>query len=299
MFGAGLGEISDLDVVLDDAGRLLVITVTTDLSGANQVWLADCPGTDGTLAAYQLAACADGWSWAWPAGNGMLYLLTDDEAPRGRIVAVRAESARTDPGQTLIAENPSAVLESFAILTDEALPNPVLVVAASEAGNVRLSCHDLDTGQPLTEIALPGAGSATDLSCRPGRGHEMWFSYADTLTPPTVYRYDAVSRSVTPWQRAHLAGPRGVVARELRYPSADGTMVRLLVTMPQRASGPLPAIIHAYGAFGESHLAEYYELGLAWAQAGGIFAIACVRGGGEEGEEWHQAGLRPAQAARH
>ncbi|HVB42499.1 MAG TPA: prolyl oligopeptidase family serine peptidase [Streptosporangiaceae bacterium] len=296
VFGAGLGEISELDIVLDPAGQRLLVTVTTDLAATTDIWLVDHPAGRAALTGYKIAACPDGWTSAWPGDDGLLYLLTDDEAPRGRIVVADAATAQTDQGRTLVGEEDAEVVESLAILAGPALPRPVLVVARSQAGHARLSRHDLSTGRWLSDIPLPGTGNVTDLSVRPGGGHELWFGYADTTTPPTVYRYDAASGSVTPWRPAPVfsaggSGPTGATATELRYPSADGTQVRLLLTRPTEVTGPRPTILHAYGAFGESHLAEYYELGLAWAQAGGVFAIACVRGGGDEGEDWHEAGM--------
>ena len=294
VFGAGLAETSELDIVLDNAGQRLLVTVVTDVSVTTEIWLVEHPERGAAArAGYRIAACPDGWSAVWPGNDGRLYLLTDHGAPRGQIVVVDAAAARTDPGRTLVPEDPAATVESMAILDGGELGRPLMVVGRSQDGYTRLSCHDLLTGSRLRDVPLPGAGTVTELSCRQEGGHEAWFSYTDPLTPPTIYRYDALSRSVAPWRSPGLApGPRGVRAEELRYRSADGTPVRLLVTRPAGASGPLPTILHVYGAFGESQVAEYYELGLAWAEAGGMLAIPCVRGGGEEGESWHEAGMR-------
>jgi prolyl oligopeptidase len=76
------------------------------------------------------------------------------------------------------------------------------------------------------------------------------------------------------------------------YRSADGTMVRLLLVRPAGRHGPLPTILQGYGAFGIPQVADYYAAALAWAGRGGLFAVACVRGGGEHGEDWHRAGMR-------
>jgi prolyl oligopeptidase len=291
VFGGGFGGSTELDIVLDGTGQRLLVTVVTDLSSSTEIWLAEQPGTGGGPAGYRIAACPDGWSAVWPGNDGRLYLLTDYQAPRGQIVVADAGAARTDPGRTLVPEDPAAVIESMAVLDGPELGRPLLAVARSQAGHTTLSCHDSQTGDRLLDIPLPGAGVVTDLTCRQKGGHEAWFSYTDPLTPPTVYRYDATSQAVTVWRQGPAVGPRGVCTRELQYPSADGTPVRMLLTMPAGASGPLPTILHAYGAFGEAQQAEYYQLALAWAEAGGILAIPYVRGGGEEGESWHEAGM--------
>jgi prolyl oligopeptidase len=293
VFGAGLEETSELDIVLDQAGRRLLVTVVTDVSATTEIWLVEHPG-QGAGAGYRIAACPDGWSAVWPGNDGRLYLLTDYDAPHGQIVVVDAAAARTDAGRTLVAEDPAATIESMAILDGAELSRPLMVVARGHEGHTALGCHDLLTGERLRDIELPGTGIVTELSCREEGGHEAWFSYSDPLTPPTVYRYDARSRSVTPWRAPRQTGaqaPRAPIAEQVRYRSADGTTVRLLLTRPAGARGPLPTILHVYGAFGEPQLAEYYELGLAWAEAGGILAVPCVRGGGDEGESWHEAGM--------
>jgi prolyl oligopeptidase len=292
VFGAGFGELTELDIVLDRTGQRLLVTVVTDLSSSTEIWLVEQPGTGGPESAgYRIAACPDGWSVVWPGNDGRLYLLTDHQAPRGQIMVADAAAARTDRGRTLVPEDPVAVIESMAVLDGQELARPLLVVARSQAGRSTLSCHDLRTGGQLWHIPLPGAGVVTELTCRQQGGHEAWFSYTDPLTPPAIYHYDATSQAVTGWRQSPAVSPRGVCVTEVRYPSADGTPVRMLLTRPAGASGPLPTILHAYGAFGEAQQPEYYPLALAWAEAGGILAIPYVRGGGEEGESWHEAGM--------
>jgi len=286
-------EDADLDLALDETGRHLLITV--DGPDGTAIWLLDLPGRGAPGGnPVRVAACPDGWSAVWPGRDGRLYLLTDDGAPRGRIVVADTASATADPGRTLVPEAPSATLESCTVLDGAG----ILLAAWSQSGRSTLTVHDLATGTRRWDVPLPGPGIVAAVTSRP-EGHEAWFSYTDTLTPPTVYRLDAADRSVRRWRPPAPAAsgpafvpPRGVRAAELRYPSADGTQVRMLLTLPLRADGPRPAIVHAYGAFGESQLADYYEFGLAWAEAGGVLAIPCVRGGGEEGEAWHEAGMR-------
>jgi prolyl oligopeptidase len=287
IFGSGFSDNSDFDIHLDASGQRLIVMV--DGFSGTEVWLLENPRTANSD--YRVAACQDGWSTAWPGRDGMLYLLTDAQAPRGRVVVVDAAHARTDPGRTLIAEAPDATLESFTILDAGESQRALIGVAWNQAGHAKLSCHDLKTGDWLFDVPLPGDGIVTDLSSRPD-SRDAWFSYTDTLTPPTVYRFAASTGDVAPWRpHSGTARPRGVRASELKYASYDGTSVRLLLTGPTGPAGPRPAVLHAYGAFGESQHADYYELGLAWAEAGGILAVACVRGGGEEGEAWHRAGM--------
>jgi len=123
-------------------------------------------------------------------------------------------------------------------------------------------------------------------------GHEAWFTYTDTVTPPTVYRYDARVEQTEVWAR-----PPGTVEIDhsistsmVEYASADGTTVRMFVT----STGPprnQPTILTGYGGFDISMTPDFDTSAISWVEAGGVWAVACLRGGGEEGEHWHRAGM--------
>ena len=173
--------------------------------------------------------------------------------------------------------------------------------------------HDLATGERAGTLALPGTGHAGGaarlgttggISARPEGGHEAWFDYTDNTTPATVYHYDARSGEVSRWAEAPgaVAVP-DVRTRQVSFPSKDGTEVRMLVigggdqTADGRALQPRPAILYGYGGFGISMAPAYSASILAWVEAGGVYAIAALRGGGEEGEDWHRAGMRAHKQA--
>lgn len=295
VFGAGFGATTQFEVFLDPDGRRLVVLTSAGLSATNQIWWADLDRA--ALDKPRLRpvdALADGWNMVWPARGGTCYVLTDDTAPRGRLVAVSAAAAS---GQVevspLIPEEAEAVLESFAVLDGEQLERPLLLRLTSLAGRSLIDRHDLRTGELLGPVDLPGAGVVSELTFRPDGGHEAWFTYSDPVTPETVYRHDARTGQCSPWREANPDGVPPVVFTEESYQSSDGTHVRILLTRPADVPpGPLPTILQGYGAFGEPQVADYYAAALAWAERGGLFAVACVRGGGEGGESWHQAGSR-------
>jgi len=144
---------------------------------------------------------------------------------------------------------------------------------------------------------LPGLGSVGGIAERPEGGHEAWFSYTDHSTPSSVYRYDARTGEVGVWAR-----PPGVVevpdirTEQIAYTSADGMTVRMFVMASAQAApgqrDPRPTILYGYGGFGVSLTPAYSAGVLAWVEAGGVYAIANLRGGSEEGEAWHRAGMR-------
>jgi prolyl oligopeptidase len=295
VFGAGFGDTAQFEISLDPDGHRFVIIASTGLSATNQIWWADLDHAAlDTPDLHRIDALQDGWSVAWPVNGGTCYVLTDDDAPRGRLVTISAPAA-DDPAEisTLLPQDTAAVLESFAVLDSERLEQPLLLSLTSLEGRSLIERHDLRTGELLGAIGLPGPGVISDLTFRPNGGHEAWFTYSDPTTPETVYHYDAVTGQCAPWRTAKPRKRPPVAFTEENYRSTDGAQVRLLLTRPADAPpGPLPTILQGYGAFGEPQVADYYAAALAWAERGGLFAVACVRGGGENGESWHQAGSR-------
>jgi prolyl oligopeptidase len=232
-------------------------------------------------------------------------VFTDADAPRGRIAV--ADPAAPDLAdraswQDLIGEDPEAVLRGFAILDGAALQRhggAVLLASWTRHALSEITVHDLETGARLGSVPLPGLGTAGGMSERPEGGHEAWFGYTDYATPPEVLRFDARSSSVSTWATAPGSVPvPAVTARQVTYSSADGTPVRMLVISGDDAPvprGPRPAILTGYGGFDISLTPGYTPNVLAWVSAGGVYAIANLRGGSEEGEEWHRAGMLEAK----
>ena len=108
-----------------------------------------------------------------------------------------------------------------------------------------------------------------------------------------MYRYDARAGEVSLWDEApgEVDVPR-VRTEQMTFTSKDGTAVRMLVVSPlEEADGPRPTILYGYGGFRISLTPGYSASTLAWVRAGGVYAVANLRGGLEEGEEWHEAGM--------
>jgi len=132
---------------------------------------------------------------------------------------------------------------------------------------------------------------------RPEGGHEAWFGYTDYTTPPLVLRYDAAAAELSTWATApgSVGDAPAVSASQVSYRSADGTEVRMVIIEPgggaRDRSEEKSCILYGYGGFDISQSPGYSASILAWVEAGGVYAVAGLRGGGEEGEEWHRAGM--------
>ena len=312
IFGDGLEKTNYYGVAVSYDGRWLTLTASAGTAPRNDAWIADLaasPPQAPNLQAVQEGV--DASTWPRPGRDGRLYMLTDRDAPRGRIVV--AEPG--DPAfpeyaswQELVPEDRDAVLTGLAILDGPGLEQPVLLLARARHAISEVSVHDLAFGDQLGQLELPGLGTVSGLTDRPEGGHEAWFAYTDYTTPGVVLRYDAAAGTTQEWQRAPgaVAVP-AVTADQIAYTSADGTTIRMVVVSgstkkPTRqgtgSSQPLvpertrPAILYGYGGFNVSLTPAFSAAILAWVEAGGVYAIAGLRGGSEEGEQWHRAGMR-------
>lgn len=294
VFGEGRDKTEYFTPVVSRDGRWLVLLANRGTSAATDAWIADL--SDGNLDAPRLVPFQEGVDaslYPHVGRDGRLYLFTDRDAPRGRLCV--ADPA--DPGYgnwtTLVPEDPEAVLEGYAVLDGPGMERPELLVSRSRHAVSEITRHALATGELLGGLDMPGLGTVTGLLERPEGGHEAWFGYTDNTHPSSVYRYDALSGEVSLWADApgDIDLP-DVRVEQVTYTSRDGTAVRMLVVSPQApAEGPRPTILYGYGGFRISLTPAYSAVALAWVRAGGVYAVANLRGGLEEGEEWHRAGM--------
>ncbi|MGW2151493.1 prolyl oligopeptidase family serine peptidase [Nonomuraea bangladeshensis] len=292
IFGQGLKMTNYYGVGVSRDGRWLQVSAHEGTAPRNDLWVADLtasPADRPDLRVVQEGV--DAQAGLVFGRDGRLYVHTDRDASRGRVCVTDPAEPGYDTWRELIPEDPEAVLNDFAILDD--LERPVLLVGWTRHAISELTLHDLETGERLGEVPTPGLGSIGGIAERPEGGHEAWFGYTDNTTPPTIQRYDARTGETTLW----AASPGAVEVPDVRteqvvYRSADGTDVRMLVISPPgEASGPRPTILYGYGGFGISMTPGYSASILAWVEAGGVYAIANLRGGGEEGEQWHRDGM--------
>jgi prolyl oligopeptidase len=299
IFGDGRGKTDYYDVALSIDGRWLTVSATAGTERRTDLWLADLRATGPDRPHFRVVqAGVEARTIPYVRGGtgpaDPIYLITDRDAPRGR-VAVTAPD-RPDVWTELVAEDPEAVLADIAVLDGPEMAPPVLLAVRNRHAVSEITVHRLADGRPLATVALPGPGAITHIVDRLEGGHEAWFMYTDFTHPHGVYRYDGLTRRVHRWDTLPHPQPPPVQTRPVAYPSTGGATVRMLVLSaagyPDR---PRPTVITGYGGFGVSTPADYSPMPLAWVEAGGVWAVAHVRGGGEEGTAWHRAGMRENQ----
>jgi prolyl oligopeptidase len=284
VFGADAERAAYHGVRTSYDGRWLVVSSSRGTDPRNDLWLADLSAPELTLVPVQRDVDARAYA---SVHGGTLLVWTDRDAPRGRICTAPVD----DPTawHTLIPEDPEAVLEDYAVIDGAGL----LAVSWVRHAVGEVSVHDLASGALVARLALPSAGTVVGLRARPAGGDELWLAYHAYDAPQQVLHWRAGAGEVT--VDAVVPGPvapPAITTRQVVYRSLDGTPVHMFVLEAADADkAAKPTILYGYGGFDISQVPQYWPLALTWVESGGVFAVANLRGGGEEGEDWHRAGM--------
>jgi prolyl oligopeptidase len=216
------------------------------------------------------------------AANGLLYFRTDRNAPMGRIIAVEPK-----PG----AEPVEIVAEQPHKLSAAVMGHGALVAAYLQNASDRLRLFGLD-GSPAGDVALPDMVSLTGLSTRP-EDNELCLGFTSFTHAPASYRYEFSNGRLVEFAASPpTVDPAAYETRQVWYRSKDGTRVSMFLVhrkdMPR--DGRRPVLLTGYGGFNISLTPAYDPSTFVWLDAGGLYAVANLRGGGEYGEAWHEAG---------
>jgi len=294
VFGAGMTMTNYYGVEVSRDGRWLQVSASEGTEPRNDLWLADLSVSAPEAPAFTLIqGDVDAQTSLSFERDGRIYITTDRDAPRVRlaVAALDAPTAWCD----VIAEDPEAVLDGYALLDSD--NEFTLLVSRTRHGVSELSLHRASDGAFIENVTLPGAGTIAGPVQHIDGGPVCWIVYTDHTTVPHVYAYDVRTRALT----LHAAPPGTVdvprvYSRQVEYTSKDGTIVRMFVISP--ADGPAkprPTVLYGYRGFGIPLTPGYSAAILAWVEAGGVWAIANLRGGGEEGEQWHRDGMLGAK----
>lgn len=213
-----------------------------------------------------------------------LFFWTNDEASFGRIVAIDLNK----PGREHWHE---VVAESDGVITWAAYVGGFFVVTALVDAQSRVLVYDSE-GAIRHEIELPGHGTVPLVQGRVA-GSDVFLWYSDVARPAAILKHDLVSKQTMPMRKQALPyDPLLYITQRHVYESADGTRVLIFISRKtSTAVGPETATcLYGYGGFNIPQSPGFRLDHLAWMDMGGQLAVACIRGGGEHGHEWHQAG---------
>lgn len=264
---------------ITEDGAWLVIHATRGTEHNARIWVREVTAAAQPPRALIVEADA-AWELIGSAGD-RLIMLTDRGAPLGRIVGL---DARTGDVTELVGER-ADTLEQATIAGGR------LVISWLRDAASRLTVHELD-GAQVGEISLPGLGSVTGFAARDDEAL-LHFAFTSFGTPPKVLAYDTGTAELRTAFTPSGAPDTDLVVEQIMVPSLDGTQIPVfLLHRPDVgvAGGPHPAWLYGYGGFRVPVTPGFEPTRFAFAAAGGVAAIACLRGGGEYGAKWHDAG---------
>lgn len=225
--------------------------------------------------------------WRMVAGIGdKLWFLTDRDAPEFHLVSI--DLTRTGEGWKVVVPQRANKLEGARMIGDR-----FLLSYLQDGQSVAVMADR--KGRPGKAITLNGIGTASGFGGRPGDA-ETFYQFSSFATPPAIYRMDLRSGAVTPFAEPKMAfDPADYEVEQRQFPSKDGTQVPMYVVRNRsaaKAGTSLPTLLYGYGGFDISLTPAFSPVRMAWLEAGGAFALANIRGGGEFGRSWHEAGRR-------
>lgn len=211
------------------------------------------------------------------------FLMTTKNAPRFKVVTM--DIAAADPVVKDVVPEQDAVLDGASLVGGRLLLSYLVDV------KTEVRRYTLD-GKADGVVKLPGIGTAVGFEGKED-DKETFFGFTSFNAPGTIYRYDVASNTAHVWSEAKVAIDLNQIAVEQRfYKSKDGTRIPMFIVRRKDVTDPAPTLLYAYGGYGLIEFPAFSAERLAWVEQGGVFAIAYIRGGGEYGKAWHDAGRR-------
>jgi prolyl oligopeptidase len=214
------------------------------------------------------------------------FFKTDNNAPRGRVIAIDIHNPARDGWKQLIPES-TDTLGHVNIVGDKFF--------ASYLHDAHSAIRTFDlAGHPLADIPLPSIGSAGGFGGQ-RTDTETFYAFSSYTTPATIYRLDTKTNQSTLFKAPKVPfNPADYETTQVFYTSKDGTRVPMFISHKKglKLDGNNPTILYGYGGFSISLTPGFSPANLVWMEMGGVYAVPNLRGGGEYGEDWHQAGTK-------
>jgi len=267
-----------------DDGHYLVINVSQGTAPKNRLYYKDLTRPDSPVV--KLLDDFDA-EYRFVDNDGpVFWLKTDSDAPRGRLIAVDTRHPERANWKTIVPEKPET-------LTSANVVNDTFILGYLKDARTEVHVHDL-AGKFLRNVDLPGIGTAEGFGGK-RKDKETFYAFTSFVTPTTIYRYDPVAGKSSVFRQAKVDfDPSQYETKQVFYNSKDGTRVPMFLTYKSglKLDGQNPVLLYAYGGFNISLTPAFSVGNLVWLEMGGVYAQPNLRGGGEYGEDWHQAGTK-------
>ena len=269
---------------ITDDGRYLIITVWQGTSPKNRFYYKDLTQPDSPVV--KLLDDFDAKYDFIDNDGPIFWFQTDLAAPRGRLIAIDTRHPERANWKTLVAQGPDTL--EFAHAVNNSFFLGYLKDARSE---VRI--HDLN-GAFVRNVDLPGIGTAAGFGGK-RKQKEAFYAFTSFTYPTTIYRYDPTAAKSEIFRQPKVDfDPTRFETKQVFYHGKDDTRVPMFITYKKgiKLDGQNPTLLYAYGGFDISLTPNFSVPNAVWLEMGGIYAQPNLRGGGEYGEEWHQAGMK-------
>lgn len=267
-----------------DDGRYLVIAVWQGTDRKNLVFYKDLSIPDSPVV--ELISTFEA-KFSFIDNDGALFWFeTDLNAPRGRVIAIDIEHPERENWQEIIPQA-DETLQGVNLLNNQ------FIALYLQHAYSAVKVFTLDGGF-VRQVELPGIGSVGGFYGK-REDTETFYAFTGFTTPTTIYRYDVITGESTLFRPPNVAfDPNVYETKQIFYTSKDGTRVPMFITHKKGIvlDGDNPTLLYGYGGFNISLTPSFSVSNVVWMEMGGVYAVPNLRGGGEYGETWHQAGTK-------
>lgn len=262
--------------------RYLIISPRVSTSG-NKLYIKDLTQPNSKLV--EIIGNTDNDTYVLVNEGSKLFLVTNLNAPNKKIVTVDASNPTSENWVDFIPETKNVLSPSTAggyFFTE------YMVDAVS-----KVMQYDYD-GKLVREVKLPGVGSAAGFGAKKEE-KELYYSFTNYVTPGSIYKYDIENGTSELFRKPDIDfNPENYESKQVFYASKDGTKVPMIITHKKglELNGKNPTILYGYGGFNVSLTPSFSIANAVWMEQGGIYAVPNLRGGGEYGKAWHDAGTQ-------
>ena len=265
-------------------GKYLIIYISQGTDTKNGLFYKDLSKPDSEVV--ELLSKFDA-SYSLIGNLESTFLLTTDlGAPKQKVISIDLNNPDPENWKTLIPES-SETLRSVSHV------GGILIANYLKDARTEIRRFQLD-GSALPPVKLPSLGTAAGFSGKSDQ-KETFFYFTSFTSPGAVYRYDIATNTATLFKSPETKfNPEDYESNQIFATSKDGTKIPMFVVHKKglKKDGSNPTLLYAYGGFNISLRPSYSPSTIAWLDMGGIYVMANLRGGGEYGEEWHQAGMK-------
>lgn len=270
---------------LTEDGRYLLLYQTEGTQNLNRVFFKELKDSSSRFIPIFNDFDAE-YSFVFNLGT-RFYFKTNKNAPLGRIIEVDISNPKPQSTMhTLVTESASG-----ALLQDAEQINNALVISWLKDSKSEIDIFSL-RGVRRHTVQLPSSGSIGGISGNL-KDKNFYFSFASFNRPSTIYKADSETARISLYKTPKLGfDPELYITNQVFVPSFDGTLVPAFITHKKglKLDGKNPTLLYAYGGFNITQSPSFSPTNLLWMEQGGIYVLACLRGGGEYGSKWYDAG---------